>query len=343
MRTKALHHKMNEGIGRRRFLTGSAAIGVASLLGPSRSALAGAPPEVKKIRLPHTAAICLSPQYVAEELLRLEGFNEVEFVDVPYTGGSALTNGQADVSMDYGPSLVWSLDTGQSLVALAGIHSGCYQLVANQRVQAIRGLKGNKVAISGYGRGDHIFLATIVAYVGVDPTRDIDWFVTGSFAENMRAFEAGKVDAFLAFPPQPQKLREKKLSHVILDGTHDQPWSQYTCCLLAGNRDFVAQYPIATKRAVRAILKATDLCAQEPDRAARIVANKGFEQRYDIVLEVLKEVPYRGWRDANPEDALRFYALRLHEAGMIKSSPQKIIAQGTDWRFLNELKKELKG
>jgi len=27
---------------------------------------------------------------------------------------------------------------------------------------------------------------------------------------------------------------------------------------------------------------------------------------------------------------------------MIKSSPQKILAQGTDWRFFNELKKELK-
>jgi len=28
---------------------------------------------------------------------------------------------------------------------------------------------------------------------------------------------------------------------------------------------------------------------------------------------------------------------------MIKSSPQKIIAHGTNWRFLNELKRELKG
>ncbi|HKQ24762.1 MAG TPA: hypothetical protein VJT81_10015 [Burkholderiales bacterium] len=45
---------------------------------------------------------------------------------------------------------------------------------------------------------------------------------------------------------------------------------------------------------------------------------------------------------ANPEDTLRFLALRLHEAGMIKASLQKIIAQGTDWRFFNELKKELK-
>ena len=57
----------------------------------------------------------------------------------------------------------------------------------------------------------------------------------------------------------------------------------------------------------------------------------------------MKEIVYGKWREFDPEDAVRFYALRLHEAGMIKSSPQKILAQGTDWRFLNELKKELKG
>ena len=39
---------------------------------------------------------------------------------------------------------------------------------------------------------------------------------------------------------------------------------------------------------------------------------------------------------------LRFYALRLREAGFIKSSPQTIMSRGTDWRFLNELKRELK-
>jgi NitT/TauT family transport system substrate-binding protein len=40
---------------------------------------------------------------------------------------------------------------------------------------------------------------------------------------------------------------------------------------------------------------------------------------------------------------VRFLSLRLHEAGLIKSSPTKIMIQGTDWRFVNELKKRLKG
>jgi len=59
-------------------------------------------------------------------------------------------------------------------------------------------------------------------------------------------------------------------------------------------------------------------------------------------LQTLSDVPYRKWRDYNPEDSVRFFALRLHDVGMVKSSPQKLIAQGTDWRFFNELKRELK-
>ena len=57
---------------------------------------------------------------------------------------------------------------------------------------------------------------------------------------------------------------------------------------------------------------------------------------------MLKDLPYNRWRELDPSDAVRFYALRLHEFGLIKSDPKKIIAQGTDWRFVNELKKELK-
>src|SRR5205823_5760636 len=104
----------------------------------------------------------------------------------------------------------------------------------------------------------------------------------------------------------------------------------------------VRKYPVATKRAMRAILKATDLCAQEPERAARLVVDKGYASRYDYTVQTLREVPYNVWRTYDPDATLRFYALRLHEVGMIKSSPQKIIDQGTDWRFLNELKRELK-
>jgi len=156
----------------------------------------------------------------------------------------------------------------------------------------------------------------------------------------MRLLADGKVDAFLGFPPDPQELRAKKIGHVVIDSGSDRPWSQYFCCMVTANRDFVRKHPVATKRALRGILKAANLCALEPQRAARRIADRGYN--YDYALATLKDIPYDKWREYDAEDTVRFYSLRLHEIGMIKSGPQKILAQGTDWRFLNELKKELK-
>ena len=93
---------------------------------------------------------------------------------------------------------------------------------------------------------------------------------------------------------------------------------------------------------MRAILKAADMCASDPTRAARLLVDGGFAQRYDYALQTLRDNPYDKWREYDPENTVRFYALRLHEVGFIMSGPQKIIAAGADWRFLNELKRELK-
>jgi NitT/TauT family transport system substrate-binding protein len=93
---------------------------------------------------------------------------------------------------------------------------------------------------------------------------------------------------------------------------------------------------------LRAILKSIDYCAAEPIRAAQQLVDRGFADRLDYAQQTLSEVPFSAWRDYDPEDTLRFFALRLHEVGMITSSPNALLAAGTDWRFVNELKRELK-
>ena len=327
---------------RRRFLGGTLA-GTAGLLGLyPRSATAEPPPEVKKIRLVHAPAICLSPQYLAEELLRLEGFSEIQYVDQPMTKSlGPLEAGQADMTQGAGVDVVAALDAGRAILPLAGIHAGCYELFVNEQIAGIKDLQGKSVAITTDDSTERLFLSSIVAYIGVNP-RDMRWITAASASDAVQTFVDGKADAFFAFAPQGEELRAKNVGRVILNTTQDRPWSQYFCCMVSARRAFAEKYPAATRRALRAFLKAADLCAQEPDRAARYLAAKGYEPRYDMALEVLKGLPYRRWRDADPEDTLRFHALRLHEVGLIKSSPQKLIAQGTDWRFLNELKKELK-
>jgi NitT/TauT family transport system substrate-binding protein len=112
--------------------------------------------------------------------------------------------------------------------------------------------------------------------------------------------------------------------------------------MLAGHRDYIQKNPVATKRVLRAVLKGADLCAGEPGRAARRPVDGGFTVNYDYALQTMRDVPYDRWREYAPEDTVRYYALRLHNLGFVKSTPQKIIADGTDWRFLNELKRELK-
>ena len=331
---------------RREFVkTLGALAGSAGLLGYDlRPAAAEPPPEIKKIRLVRTIAICLAPQYLAEQLLRLEGFTDVQYIEqIP--GGTLvdiLEKGQADLTQEAAPALVYAMDRHPSLVVLAGIHAGCFELFGNDRVQAVRDLKGKRVGVYALGGADYVMLSSMLAYVGLDPRKDVDWAPDDKFGDAMRRFIEGRVDAFMGFAPQPQELRAKKIGRVIVDTAQDRPWSDYFCCALVANRDFVTNYPIATKRALRALLKATDICAREPERAARYMLEKGYEPRYEIGLEVLKSLPYDRWRTASPEDTLRFHALRLHEVGMIKSSPQKLIAQSTNWRFLNELKRELK-
>jgi len=332
-------------MSRRHFLQQTSALSAASLLGISSESRAEPPPETTRIRLVHAPAICLAPQYLAEELLRLEGFSQVEYV--PHADDESDTHmvvaaGRADMTMEGATSMVPALDRGQPVVVLAGIHGGCYELFGNERVRAIRDLKGNSVSVWGIGSADHVYIASMLAYVGTDPRKDVKWVESRTFDGPMQLFIDGKVDAFLGFPPLPQKVRAQKVGHVIVNTAQDRPWSQHFCCMLVGHQEFVRNNPVATKRAIRAILKAADVCVREPEWAARYMVKKGYETDYAIALEVVKEVSYNAWRTFNPEDTLRFHALRLHEVGMIKSTPQKIITQGTDWRFLKELKKEMK-
>jgi NitT/TauT family transport system substrate-binding protein len=330
---------------RREFLTATTLGGGAALLGV-RPPAAGAepPPETSRLRMVRVPSICQNPQYVAEEFLRREGFTDVQYVKKEGTEGieQALASGEADLNGHFAAPLILRLEAGDPILILAGEHVGCFELFGTDRVRSIRDLRGKTVAVPAFDSSRYVFFASMVAYVGLDPRKDIN-FVTHPGPESIQLLAEGKIDAYLGFPPEPQELRARKVGRVLVNSAVDRPWSQYFCCMLAGNREFVRKHPVATKRALRAILKAADLCALEPERVARFIVDKGFTERYEYALETVKGLPYGKWREFDAEDTLRFYALRLREVGMIKSSPQKILAQGTDWRFFNELKKELKG
>ena len=327
---------------RRRFLKTLSLAGAAGFVSPMGAMAAEEPLETTNVRLPKTAAICIAPGYVAEELLRAEGFTDIRYIDMPTVFPiDAVARGEIDFSINYSVNYVAAIDAGKPITLLAGVMVGCYELFGREGTRTIAHLKGKSVGVGSLGSVGSLLLTMMAAHVGLDPAKDIDW-VTDPKLKPIELFEQGKVDAFLGFPPEAQDLRARRIGRVIVNSAIDRPWSEYFCCMVGANPEYVHNHPVATKRALRAILKATDLCATDPARAARQLVEGGYTPRYDYALEALREIPYDRWREYDPEDTVRFYALRLREVGFIKASPQKIIAENTDWRFLNELKRELK-
>jgi NitT/TauT family transport system substrate-binding protein len=325
---------------RRRFLSTLSAASAAGLVRAPPSQAAEGALETTTVRIAIGPAICPAPLNASAELLRAEGFTDIRYVHVPQAAGfvPAIAHRDADFTMFEPTGLIPAIDAGASIVVLAGVHGGCYELFAQQNIRSVGELRGKWVAADNPD-----LFRVIAAQVGLDPAKDVDWVGSADPAVNpLELFAQGKIDAFLAFPPHPQALRARHVGHVLIRTAEDRPWSQYFCCMPVGNRDFVRNHPVATKRVLRATLKTADLCATQPERMARRLVDLGLAPRYDDALQTLGDVPYDRWREYDPEDTIRYYALRLYELGIVKATPQQIIAEGTDWRFFNELKRELK-
>jgi NitT/TauT family transport system substrate-binding protein len=277
---------------RRTFLGGLTLAGTAGLLGLyARPGAAEPPPETTKVKLVFNfSGPCTAPLHLTEESLHGEGFSEVQYVNTSTTveQRQAVASGEADLTQNFlGPSLLL-LDAGDLLVLLAGVHIGCLELFGHDRVRGVRDLKGKTVAVPDLGGSNHVFLSSVAAYVGLDPRQDITW-VTQPHAEAARLLVERKIDAVLAGPPEAQLLRAQQIGHVILNTMMDRPWSQYFCCMVTGNRAFVRKYPVATKRALRAIFRAVDRYTGEPELLARFLVDRGYRTDYNFALQALQE------------------------------------------------------
>jgi NitT/TauT family transport system substrate-binding protein len=329
---------------RRRFLAGLSAAGGASLIGNSTPAWAEPPPETTSVRLPRwiNGSYCWAGLYLAGELLRAEGFTDVRYVqgDKKVDQRWWIANGDTDFSVNYAPIHIAQIENDVPIKVVTGLHSGCLELIAIDSIKSIADLRGKRVGTYNMDSPSYVVVALMAAYVGLDPVNDIEWVLAKE--KPMEAFLEGRFDAFLFPAPITQQLRARKFGHTILNNTLDPPWSQHFCCMISATSEYVDKYPVATKRVLRAILKSADLCKSDPSWSAKQLVDRGFLPSFEYALQTLADTRYDVWRDYDAEASMLFFALRMQEVGFIKSTPQQIIAKGTDWRFLNELKRELK-
>src|SRR6266699_5521910 len=97
---------------RRRFLGGLTLAGTAGLLGvPPRPVAAEPPPETTTLRLIYSPGLCLSPMYVAEELLQGEGFTTVQYIKTSAASTyKGLASGEAHLTVDFAAPLILRVD-----------------------------------------------------------------------------------------------------------------------------------------------------------------------------------------------------------------------------------------
>jgi NitT/TauT family transport system substrate-binding protein len=261
--------------------TGFAGLGAAGFYGGRKSVAAEPPPEVTTIRFEKDPVTCLAPQ-AAEDLLRAEGFTDIRYVDMTDAHvrraeaarseavGDMLAHGEVDFGRTFVPGLIMAMEAGAPITILAGLHIGCFEVFGRNDIRAMVDLKGRTVGIA-YGTAGPL-LKIMIGLVGLDPAKDIRWVLSMS-THPMNLFIEGKIDAFLAAPPYLQEVRARNIGHVIVSSTKDRPWSQYYCCFFATRAEFARNYPVATKRVLRAILKGANLCVSQPARMAQLLVD----------------------------------------------------------------------
>ena len=335
-------------LNRREFMKRAALTGTAAYLGIGSDygiAAAEPPPETTRIRFFQYKTACWVPQYIAEDLLRKEGFTDIQYIKGKSIDQSEelLESAELDISLGNAAWQIKEMNSGDNSVFIAGLHTGCYALIGQKNIKSVRDLKGKKVwAWTNLEAGPIVFFKSLVAYVGLDPEKDFE-YISASKNEAIELFKKGEIDAFISFPPGNEQLKELGIGRVLVDTNVDRPWSQYFCCMVNASRKFTRENPIATKRALRALLQSNDIVSRDPEFATRLLIERKIrkEAEYKYILRSLKETPFNTWRHYNPEDTIRFYALRLYEIGLTKWSPQEIIDNNTDWQFLKSLKDEL--
>jgi len=129
--------------------------------------------------------------------------------------------------MLFGPPMGLRVDAGDPVVFLAGVHIGCVEIFASERVRTIRDLKGKTFAIAGSRDATYVLIATTAAHVGLNPETDIIWPIH-PFGAWPQLLAEGKVDGFLGFPPLAQEARAKKIGHVILNTPKEFPRRPYS-------------------------------------------------------------------------------------------------------------------
>ncbi len=307
---------------RRRFFRTAALAGAAAALPLSPAAAEEPGLETTSIKLAKTPAICTMPQMITRQLLEAEGFVDIRYVDVaPVKGTEPLARGDVDLLVHYASNFVIDLAKGETSTVLAGVHVGCFVLFGNERVRRIADLKGKTVGVQGFG----------ISWASVAEPDGRRGRARPQEGHPVARCSGGQAEGSV------HRRQDRRLSRLsagaagVARPAYRPRHPRYAQSTGHGRNIFAACSAaignscggIRSRPNARCVRSSRRRISARPIRRwqRRDLVAGGFTDRYDYALQTLKDVSYDQWREYDAEDTIRFYALRMHDAGFDQIEP----------------------
>ena len=177
-----------------------------------------------------------------------------------------------------------SIEAGVPIKILAGVHTGCFELIANDSVSSIADLKGKRVGVWRHRFSTRICLVEPAwpTMSGSIPASDIEWVESGPADAGLHRGRGRRLPRGHA--RAAEAARQEDRPHMV-NNALDRPWSQYFCCMVAGNADYMDKYPVATKRVAPGDPQGRRPLRVQPDIGGAQLVDRGFLPNYDDALQ----------------------------------------------------------
>jgi NitT/TauT family transport system substrate-binding protein len=325
---------------RRDFLKTSAALAGAAAL-PAATPARAQTPEV--IRVGHLVGICMSPLFYADAMgyFKDEGLKvELKHMPNPGDGLAALTSGATNIAhLPFTNSIV-AAHNGAPVKVIAGSGAGGIFLVAQgatgiKSMDDLKKAKGKGVKI-GTMRLNTFELTTYRALVNNGMKYEdfqMVWF--NDVLSMAAAFESKAVDLVTHVEPFSTRLVDK-LGGVPIASNRDVWGKDGPDCVTNARADFITQYPDATKKYLRALLRADAAIKADMAKAVDVLdAGKYYRVDKDTLKAALPRQTPQVDLTRGGDKGMEIAIADMVTLGYLKKSPEGAI----DLRLLREAMK----
>lgn len=281
------------------------------------------------VEFPKSSSLCSSPIAIALE----KGFFKEEGIDAKLVTADAETR---KVGLDTGRFPVTngdfqffpSIEKGVKTSVVGALHKGCIKIAVKKgsNIKTAADLKGKTIGVDEIGGTPYMAANLWLGDAGlnVDPKNgDVKYLPYDDASLEFEALQKGQIDAAALWDPLPTIQEQKGTVDIVFDLGSDPKFAKRFCCFLYGSNKIIEEKPDEMAAILRALDKARDYIAQNPEDAAKIIAEKNYSSITDqeLATKLLKDYDYSVQTDENKiiEDDVNYFVDGLKKIGFLET------------------------